>query len=135
MIFVNLPITDVAASRAFYTGLGFSVNEMFSDEDTVAIVVSDAIVLMLLQRSRFADFVTGEVGDPKAATSVINCLTADSPQQVDELVGKALASGGSTWLAKMVDGPMYGHSFTDPDGNVWEVLHIDMAELPEGADR
>lgn len=66
---------------------------------------------------------------------MINCLTADSPQEVDDLVSKALSSGGSEWMPKMVDGPVYGHSFTDPDGNVWEVRHMDMTELPEGADR
>ena len=59
MIFVNLPVTDLGASRAFYTALGFRVNEAFSDDQVAAIVVSETIVLMLLTRDRFADFVTG----------------------------------------------------------------------------
>jgi predicted lactoylglutathione lyase len=129
MIFVNLPVSDLAASRAFYTGLGFSVNEMFSDEAAVSIVVSDTIVIMLLTRERFGDFVTGPVGDPRAATTSISCLSADSPQEVDDLVSRALASGGGEWLPRMQEGPMYGHSFTDPDGHVWEVLHMDLGAI------
>jgi uncharacterized protein len=129
MIFVNLPVSDLAASRAFYTGLGFSVNEMFSDDSAVSIVVSDTIVIMLLTRERFGDFVTGPVGDPRAATTSISCLSADSPQEVDDLVSRALASGGGEWLPRMQEGPMYGHSFTDPDGHVWEVLHMDLGAI------
>ncbi len=129
MIFVNLPVSDLQASRVFYTGLGFSVNEMFSDDSAVSIVVSDAIVLMLLTRERFGDFVTGPVGDPRAATSCITCLSADSPQEVDDLVRRALASGGGEWLPGMHEGPIYGASFTDPDGHVWEVLHMDLAAV------
>jgi predicted lactoylglutathione lyase len=129
MIFVNLPVTDLSASRAFYTALGFEINEMFSDDTAVSVVVSDTIVLMLLTRDRFGDFVTGPVGDPRAATTSILCLSAASPDEVDDLVGRALASGGGEWLPRLTEGPMYGHSFTDPDGHVFEVLHMDLAAV------
>jgi uncharacterized protein len=129
MIFVNLPVADLAATKAFYTGLGFSLNPQFSDDQTACVVISDTIVVMALQRERFADFVAGPVGDPGAGTTVINCLSAESPQEVDELVRRALAHGGKPWLDKMQEGPMYGHSFTDPDGHVWEVLHMDQSAL------
>ena len=79
------------------------------------IVVSDTIVVMLLTRDRFADFVTGSVGDPEG-TDDDPCLTAESPQEVDRLVGTRSPCGGSPWLPKMAEGPMYGHSFADPDG-------------------
>ena len=124
MIFVNLPVTDLDAAKAFYTGLGFSLNPEFSDEQTACVVISDSIVVMALKRERFADFVAGPVGDPAAGPTVINCLSAGSREEVDELVGRALASGGKPWLDKMEMGPMYGHSFTDPDGHVWEVLYM-----------
>jgi uncharacterized protein len=129
MIFVNLPVADLQVSRDFYTSLGFSVNETFSDDDVVSIVISDTIVVMLLTRERFANFVTGAVGDPKAATTSIACLSAESPAEVDRMVEAALAQGGGPWLPKMEDGPMYGHSFADPDGHVWEVLHMDLSHL------
>ena len=133
MIFVNLPVADLKKSRTFYTGLGFGVNEMFSDDSAVSIVLSDTIVVMLLTRERFGDFVTGSVGDPRAATTSINCISAESPTEVDDLVRQALRSGGGEWLPKMADGPMYGHSFTDPDGHVWEVLHMDLASIDGSA--
>jgi predicted lactoylglutathione lyase len=130
MIFLNLPVADLEVATAFYTGLGFGVNEMFSDHQTTSIVISDHIVAMLLTRDRFADFVNGEVGDPQGSTQAIYCLSAESPQEVDELVARALSGGGKPWKELMQDGPMYGHSFADPDGHVWEVLHMDMFQLP-----
>lgn len=129
MIFVTLPVTDLAVSRVFYTALGFTVDEAYSDDEVAAIVVSETIVVMLLTRDRFADFVTGAVGDPRAGPTAITCLSAESPAEVDRLVGTALSSGGSAWLPRMADGPMYGHSFADPDGHVWEVLHMDVGAV------
>ena len=125
---MTLPVSDLPASRAFYTSLGFTVNETFSDDQVTAIVVSDTIVLMLLTRDRFGDFVTGAVGDPRDAPTAITCLSAESPAEVDRLVSMALASGGSAWLPRLQDGQMYGHSFADPDGHVWEVLHMDLGD-------
>jgi uncharacterized protein len=125
MIFVNLPVADLEVAKSFYTALGFSVNEQFSDAQAACIVVSDTIFVMLLVRQRFGDFVAGDVGDPAAGTTVINCLSADSRDEVDGLVAKALASGGKPWLDTLEEGPMYGGSFADPDGHVWEILHMD----------
>jgi len=88
------------------------------------VVISDTIVVMALLRERLADFVAGPVGDPTTGPTVINCLSVRSLAEVDDLVARALASGGEPWLDKMAEGPMYGHSFTDPDGHVCEVLHM-----------
>lgn len=124
-IFVNLPVTDLARATAFYTGLGFGLNEQFSDENAASVVVSEQITMMLLTRPRFADFVPGAVGDPAHATSVINGLSADSREEADELLARALAHGGKPWQPAQDHGFMYGTSFTDPDGNVWEILWMD----------
>lgn len=124
MIFLNLPVADLAAATAFYTGLGFVLNPDFSSAECSCIVVSDAIVVMLLTRDRFADFTAGPVADAHAGTSMISCLSARSREEVDDLVARALAHGGTPWLDKMTDGCMYGHSFADPDGHVWEILHM-----------
>lgn len=129
MIFVNLPVADVGASRDFYTGLGFAVNEDFSDERCACLVVSSAIVVMLLDHERFADFVGDkEIVDAHRATGVINCLSAAGREEVDSLVAAAVAHGGVEGRV-MEDGPMYGRSFADPDGHAWEVLHMEMAEV------
>lgn len=129
MIFLNLPVDDVAASRRFWTGLGFSVNEEFCDEgSTACIVVSDTIVLMLLERGRFADFTDKQIADTRTSTSVISCLSAASREEVDTLVGAALEHGATEGRAES-EGPMYGRSFEDPDGHLWEVLFMEMAEV------
>ncbi len=127
MIFVNLPVSDLGAAKAFYTGLGFSINPQFSDESCACIVISDTIFVMALTKDRFADFVPGSVGDPAQSTTVINCLSAESREEVNTLYAKAVEHGGKPWQPVMEEGPMYGHSFTDPDGHAWEVLHMDMS--------
>ena len=126
MIFINLPVRDLRASTDFYTGLGFQLNQTFSDRLVQLSRHLRHIFLMALHVDRFADFVAGPVGDPQHGTTVINCLSADSQAEVDLLVSRALSHGGQPWLDKMEDGPMYGHSFADPDGHAWEVLHMDI---------
>lgn len=129
MIFVNLPVADLAASNAFYTGLGFTINPQFSDEHATCIKVSEQIYLMLLVRERFGDFVVGEIGDPAKATTVLLALSATGREEVDRLVADALANGGSSWMPVQELGPMYGHSFADPDGHVWEVMYMEMTAM------
>ncbi|MEU2350120.1 VOC family protein [Modestobacter sp. NPDC049651] len=128
-IFVNLPVTDLARARAFYGGLGFTFDERFSDERTASAVIEENIVAMLLTRDRFADFVPGAVGDPAQATSAIHALSAASREEADELLARALANGGKPWQPAQDLGFMYGTSFTDPDGNVWEAVWMDPAAL------
>lgn len=136
MIFVNLPVRDVGASRAFYTALGFEVNEEYSDHQVACIVISRTIVVMLLEHARFRDFVDTEIADPWVTTQVLNALSASSRAEVDDLVARAVAAGGTARRA-IAEGPMYGHSFADPDGHVWELIHMDLdatrASAPEAA--
>ena len=129
MIFINLPVADLDRAAAFYAALGFGFNEQFSDERTASVVISEQIVVMLLTRDRFADFVPGEVGNPGEATSVINALSVESREEADELLSRALASGGRPWQPAQDDGFMYGTSFSDPDGHVWETVWMNPATL------
>jgi hypothetical protein len=122
MIFVNLPVTDLDVTKAFWTSLGFGFNPQFSDDKAACMIVEENIFVMLITRERFADFVTGEVADPTSATSVLNCLTAQTRAEVDETVAKAIAAGGKPWQPVMEQGPMYGGSFQDVDGHVWELM-------------
>ena len=124
MIFVNLPVEDVTVSRSFYTGLGFSVNEQFSDDQVACIVVSETIFVMLLEHNRFRDFTTNEIADARTTTEVLNALSASSREEVDDLVAKAVVR------KPVEDDGMYGHSFADPDGHVWEVFFM---EVPDQA--
>jgi predicted lactoylglutathione lyase len=129
MIFVNLPVTDLERAKAFYAALGFENNAQFTDETAAAMVIEENIVVMLLTREKFASFVAGEVGDPARATSVLNALSAGSRDEVDGLFARALAAGGKPWLPAQDHGFMYGTSFTDPDGNVWETMWMDPAAI------
>ena len=129
-LFVNLPVQDVAASRDFFGKLGFDFNDQFSDERTACLVVADNISVMLLEHSRFADFVDGEIADARTSTEVLLALSADSRDDVDRLADTALASGGGEWKPAQDHGFMYGRSFTDPDGHVWETVWMDMSAAP-----
>jgi predicted lactoylglutathione lyase len=124
MIFVNLPVEDLRASRAFFTALGFEFNTAFSDASCACMVVDRNIFVMLLVRRRFGDFVIGRIADATAVTEVIICLSAESRQQVDDTVARAIAAGGKPWQPTVEDGPMYGGSFQDLDGHVWELVHM-----------
>ena len=130
MIFVNLPVKDVAASRAFFTSLGFSFNDVFSDERSACLVVEENICVMLLEHARFADFVNGDIADAHSTTEVLLCLSASSRDEVDDLLAKALDAGAKPWKPVVDMGPMYGASFQDLDGHVWELVHMDLSQVP-----
>ena len=127
MIFVNLPVRDLAASRGFFEALGFAINEQFSDDKAACVALEDNIFVMLLREPFFKTFLNHEVADATRATEVINGLSADSRQEVDDLVRRAVEAGGTPWKDTFSDGPMYGGSFQDLDGHVWEVMHMDLA--------
>ncbi|MFC7622699.1 VOC family protein [Microlunatus sp. GCM10028923] len=124
LIFINLPVADLARSRAFYAGLGFGVDPRFSDDRSACVVVSPRICVMLLVRDRFAEFVVGEVADPGRTTQVLNCLSATCRDEVDRIAVRAVTGGGRPWRDKVDQDGVYGRSFADPDGHVWELLHL-----------
>ena len=124
MIFVNLPVKDLEASKRFFGELGFEFDPQFTDDDAACMVIDQNIYAMLLTEERFRDFIDGEIADPDT-TEVLVALSADSRQEVDSLVEKALSAGGQQWKETMEQGPMYERSFRDPDGHVWEVMYME----------
>jgi hypothetical protein len=122
LVFVNLPVADVAASRAFFARLGFAFDERFCDARTACLQLSEAAYVMLLERPRFADFTAKPVGDPAATTSVLVCVSAADREAVDALADTALASGGTPATEPTDHGVMYGRSFFDLDGHHWEAM-------------
>lgn len=133
MIFVNLPVKNVKASRAFFEALGFAINEQFCSEDTACVVFADNIFAMLLEHKRFKDFLKGDIADNSANKEVLTCLSCESRAEVEDLKKKALAAGGTEWMPPQDYGFMYGDSFCDPDGHVWECMWMDPAAAAAGA--
>ncbi|MEV6194248.1 VOC family protein [Streptomyces sp. NPDC051920] len=129
MIFVNLPVSDVAASRKFFTELGYSINPQFSTDDCACVVISDTIIAMLLSRQRYADFTKKEIADATTTSEVLLCLSAESRAKVDELVDAAIAAGGSGSGEAQDQGFMYGRAFDDLDGHTWEIMWMDPAAV------
>jgi predicted lactoylglutathione lyase len=129
MLFVNLPVQDLARSVAFFTGLGFRFNEQFTDEKATCMVVSDTACVMLLARPFFASFTSKEVADAAASTEAILAVSAASRAEVDTLVDAALAAGATPSQQPSDEGYMYGRSFHDLDGHAWEVMWMDPAAI------
>ncbi|MFJ6011426.1 VOC family protein [Streptomyces sp. NPDC092952] len=132
MIFVNLPVKDLERSKDFFGKLGYFSNPQFTDETTACVVISETIFVMLLTEERFRQFTKKEIADPATSTGVILALSAESRQKVDELADAALAAGGSPANDPMDYGTMYGRSFQDPDGHIWEVMWMDPAVVEGG---
>ena len=124
-IFVNLPVKDLRRSIDFFTALGFSFNQQFTDAKAGCLVISDTIYAMLLVEPYFKTFIKKDVADALKTTEAIIALGVESRERVDELVDKALASGGQPANDPADHGFMYVRSFQDPDGHLWEILYMD----------
>jgi predicted lactoylglutathione lyase len=129
-IFVNLPIKDMARSQAFFKRLGFSFNPQFTNEQGACMVVSEQIFVMLLVEPFFKGFTNKPVADATKATEVLIALSFDTREEVDAIVKKAVDAGATTPMPPQDHGFMYQHGFTDLDGHMWEVFHMDMAQVP-----
>lgn len=127
MIFVNLPVADLAAARAFYEAIGATNNPQFTDDTAACMVFSDAIHVMLLTHDKFSQFTPKRVADAHATSEVLIAISSDSREAVDEITDKALAAGGREVREKQDYGFMYGRSFEDPDGHIWEPMWMDLA--------
>ena len=130
-IFVNLPIRDMARSQAFFRALGFDFNPQFTNEQGACMVVSDDIFVMLLVESFFQTFTRKPISDARQSTEVLVCLSCDSREEVDQVVRKALAAGGTAPNAPQDHGFMYAHGFEDLDGHVWELVWMNPDHVPQ----
>ena len=123
-IFLNLPVADLPRSMAFFKALGYSFNPQFTGDTAACVVISETITVMLLTHAKFREFTPKAVCDTTRAVEVLISLSCESRQQVDALVAKALAAGGTTYDKAEDFGFMYTHSFVDPDGHGWGLLHL-----------
>jgi predicted lactoylglutathione lyase len=126
MIFVNLPVRDLAASAAFYVALGGEVNPQFSDEHATSVMFSDAIGVMVMTHDRYRSFTTRPIGDARRDSQALLALSVDNRGAVDTTLTRAAAAGGSADPNPAQDlGFMFLRSVEDPDGYVWEIMWMD----------
>lgn len=130
-LFINLPVADLGRSVAFFEALGFSANPQFTGDGAGCIVISETVSVMLATHDRFRDFTPKAVCDTSKAVEVLLNLRCESRDQVDDLVARALAAGGSTYDKPEDLGFMYSHSFVDPDGHGWGVFHMTALPSPD----
>ena len=127
MIFINLPVSDLARSTAFYEAVGAVKNEQFSDHTCSCIAFSDTIHAMLMTHDKYRYFTSKKIADPKTMSLALLCLFVDSRRAVDDMIGNAKAAGGNLDPSPVDDFDfMYGRSFEDPDGHMWGVSWMDV---------
>lgn len=132
-IFVNLPVSNLAKAKALYEAIGAVNNPQFSDDTAACMVVSETIYVMLLTHAKWATFTEKPISDAHRASEVMLCLSAESREGVDTLVNAAGAAGGKVDVNPVQDhGFMYGRSFEDMDGHIWEVMFMDMSQMQQG---
>jgi predicted lactoylglutathione lyase len=131
-IFVNLPTTDLDRSKAFYEALGFTINPAFTDENAACVVFGDNIYFMVLTREYLGTFTDKQIIDPKTHAQTSIAFTRDSRDEVDEVLAKGLAAGGTEPREAQDLGFMYSRDLEDPDGNILGFLFMEPAAVEKG---
>ena len=128
MIFLSLPVSDLARSTSFYQAIGAEKNAQFSDDTASCMVLSDTIHVMLMTHDKYRQFTSKKIADAKTTSQVLICISADSRDAVDETIAKAQAAGGAPDPSPVDDYDfMYGRSFEDLDGHLWGANWMDFA--------
>lgn len=133
-IFVNLPTSDLDRAKRFYTGLGWTINPLFTDGNAACVVIDENIFLMILTREFFSTFTDKPIVDPGSALQVETAFSRESREEVDAILAKAVASGGTEHREVQDYGFMYARDFEDPDGNLFSALWMDPVAAEIGPD-
>jgi predicted lactoylglutathione lyase len=129
--FINLPVKDLAKTTEFFNEVGFSFNQEFSDENAACMIISDETYAMLAVEPFFKGFTQQDISDTSTSREVVVGLSAESREEVDDRVGKALAAGGQSLGDAQDDGVMYMRGFRDLDGHQWSFIHMDMSAISQ----
>jgi hypothetical protein len=95
-------------------------------------IVSEDIFVMLLTHAKFQTFTPKAICDATKSTEVLVCLSCESRAEVDAMVRKAVAAGGTTYNEPQDHGFMYGHGFQDVDGHIWELIFMEPSAINQG---
>lgn len=131
-IFVNLPVKDLQQSIAFFTQVGFTFDQNFTDENATCMIIGENLFAMLLTEKFFGTFSDKPIADAKTTTEAIVALSVGSRDEVNELANRAIEAGGRQYKELQDHGWMYGRNFEDMDGHQWEVFFMDMSAMPQG---
>jgi uncharacterized protein len=131
MVFINLPVSDLKRSMAFYDALGFTNNPQFTDDTAACMVWSESVFLMILTHEKFDGFVKRPRPDAKATTGALYALSLEARADVDTMFNTAEKNGGRAYRDTEDMGFMYTRTFADPDGHVWEPFFMDMSKMPK----
>ena len=128
-IFVNLPVKDLSRTVQFFKKIGFAFNPQFTDENATCMIINDNIFVMLLVEKFFKSFTKKEICDTTKDTEVIIALSTDSREKVDEMMQNVFEAGGKESREPQDHGWMYGRSFQDINGHLWEIIYMDEKAL------
>lgn len=124
-LYVNLPVKDLERTKAFFAALGFTFHPQFTNEKAAGMIIAEHIYAMLLTEPFYQTFTTKTICDAAQSSEVMLALQVESRGEVDAMVAKAVAAGGSIPRPPQDQGFMYGHAFQDLDGHVWEVFYME----------
>ena len=130
-IFINLPVNNLDKTIAFFTKVGFKFNPQFTDQNATCMIISDEIYAMLLVKPFFKGFIKKEICDTTKYAEVIFALSVNSKEEVDQMMRRVLEAGGTEPREAQNHGWMYGRSFEDVDGHLWEIFYMNEKEMPE----
>lgn len=130
-IFINLPVTNLDRSKAFYEAIGFTNNPQFTDDTAACMVLSEEIFVMLLTHKKFSEFTSKPIADMTKTVAAGYSLSYGSHEEVNAIAEKALSAGALRTGEPKDYGFMYQRGFSDPDGHHWEVFCMDMTKLPQ----
>lgn len=130
-IFVNLPVKNLQRSIDFFTELGFTFDQRFTDDTATCMILGDNIYAMLLTHEKFQSFTNKPIADAGKTTEVLIAVNLESKEEVNEMVEKAKAAGGTIYSEPQDHGWMYQRAFADPDGHQWEIIWSDESLLPD----
>ncbi|MCR5862375.1 VOC family protein [Flavobacterium sp. J372] len=129
-MFLNLPVKDLRVSIDFFTKIGFSFDQTFTNEQGTCMIIGENIYAMLLTEEFYSTFITKSIADARQSSELITALAVGSRHEVDKMVDSAVAAGATG--DKIEDhGWMYGRYFEDPDGHIWQIFYMDMNAIPK----
>jgi predicted lactoylglutathione lyase len=129
-VYINLPVSNLQETIAFWTALGFQFNQQFTDENATCMIISEHNFVMLLKENFFKTFIDNEIGNGRQQTQVINAIQFENKETVDKLLEIAMANGATEPRALLDHGWMYNRAMRDRDGHFWEFFWMDTSQIP-----